>query len=587
MLTALIIAGLIIYIIHLSSRITKIELMLQGKSAPAQPQSYAQANQAVQAQVAQQPTQHASMPAPAAQPMSAPQTHSMDSKGFINALPKIGVVALVIGLGFFLKYAIDQGWISIYARLAIGGAVGALFLILFYLWKDKYTKYAMVLAGGGLAIWYLTTFAAVRMYNLMSTNSGLIVLVGVTVIGLLLAYKTKSAALSAMAWGGAFLAPILLSVGADSYSTLLIYLTVLSVALLTTIYYNHTRTLFALVIVGTGLNLLFALFTGAVEGAHYYLHTLLFLSIHLVANTFVISAMIRNAGSAATETDQKEFSVLLLFIYAILGFPISVIAYGHFRDYSSLIMLAVGAWTFIIYTLHDRLELHKVNYLLSALGAVALTLAVIWQFNGNMQPVALYVLGLIGIIVGTIQKRFEIRTAGLAIILAGIISASLIQYNEFAALIANAKFGLEVLGLAVLGVSYFMYKEDSLTEFEHDVHKGLQYIIAGLLWFFVSWDLVNYYGQFGQENQRNLSLSIWWLVFGVMLFCASIMKALKPLRKIALLLFGLVIVKVFLYDVQSLDTVYRIISFISLGVILLIVSFAYQHNKEKIKQLLE
>lgn len=584
MLTGLIIAGLIIYIIHLGSRIGKIEKMLEGKTSTVQaPQSSAPAN--FNSPIAPVPNVKPMVPVVPVSSTSA-QSTSLDSKGFINALPKIGVLALLFGLAFFLKYAIDQGWVSISLRLALGGAVGALFLILYYLWREKYEKYAMALAGGGLAIWYLTTFAAVRMYDVISVDGGIVILCIVTIVGLLLAHKTKSSVLSSMAWGGAFLSPILLSMGSESYTLLLIYLTVVTVALLISIFYNKTRSLFVLIMVGTGLNLLVASMSNyGVQD--YYLHTLLFLIIHLAANTVAVSAIILSTGPTATESDKTEFGMLTAMLYLIFGIPLTIISYYHYRDYVSLIMLGLGAWTFILYALHDRLEFKKLNFILSGLGSLTFCLAVVWYFTGNAQAIMFYVLGLVGIIIGSMQKRFELRTWGLAIVLMGIISASLIPYAGNHTFLFTEKFGIEFLGLVALGVSYFLYKEDSLTEFEHDVHRGLLYVMAGLLWFFVSWDLVNLYSTYEQINQRNLSLSMWWLIFAVILLAGSAIQALKPLRKIALLLFGLVIVKVFLYDVQSLDTLYRIISFISLGVILLIVSFVYQHNKEKIKQYLE
>lgn len=579
----------IIFLITLSRRVSKIEDAL--KINPALGRAGQQPVQQSQASVASRPLQVARTSVVAQKASSNQQVvtekNHLDSKSFVNALPKIGVIALVFGLAFFLKYAIDQGWVSISLRLGLGAVVGGLLLVLFYLWREKYSKYALVLAGGGLAIWYLTTFAAVEMYAMLSMNGGLIILSIVTIIGLLLAYKTKSPSLSALAWGGAFLSPIILSFNSSSYSLMLIYISIVVLGLLTSIVYTKSYKLFALVIAGTAVNLLFGLGFVGLSTEEYYIRTLIFLIIHLCANTFVITNLIRSDKAENKEINQKEFGLLLALIFAIFVLPTALISYFEFNDYATLIMTALAIWVFLIYALIDRLELTKLNYLLSGFGTFLLVISVIWQFGDNSQVVMFYILGLVGIIIGYIQKRAELRVWGVSTVMVGLVSACLVNYGSVPQLIVTQKFGLEMLGLVALGVAYIFFKEDQLSEFEHDIHLAIQYLIAGFAWFFISWDLYHYYSGFDQVNQRNLSLSLWWLVYATLLLGASVAHTLKPLRKVGLLLFGLVIIKVFLYDVQSLDMVYRIISFISLGVILLVVSFIYQHNKEKIIKYIE
>ncbi|MBM3708774.1 MAG: DUF2339 domain-containing protein, partial [Actinobacteria bacterium] len=48
---------------------------------------------------------------------------------------------------------------------------------------------------------------------------------------------------------------------------------------------------------------------------------------------------------------------------------------------------------------------------------------------------------------------------------------------------------------------------------------------------------------------------------------------------VAIGLFYLTILKVFLYDLASLDTLYRIFSFVGLGLILLATSYLYQRYR--------
>ena len=81
------------------------------------------------------------------------------------------------------------------------------------------------------------------------------------------------------------------------------------------------------------------------------------------------------------------------------------------------------------------------------------------------------------------------------------------------------------------------------------------------------------------DNLRQLSLSAVWLAYSILLIGFGMWRHLQSLRMIAIALFGFTILKVFLYDLSFLDTLYRIFSFIGLGIILLAVSYVYQRYK--------
>lgn len=580
LLLFLILLGLIGYGIHLNSRIDKLEQKALQTQIAKTPTSL----KAVTSGIPSIPVQSksVSVTAPKAVPAEQFEGHS-----FINLLPKIGVVALVIGLGFFLKYAIDQGWISIYVRLIIGGTIGTLLLILFYIWRDKYPKYALALAGGGLSILYLTVWASVELYSLLSTNSGLVFMTIVTLIGLSLAYYTRSKVLAALAWGGAYIVPFILGIGLDQYTLLLTYLTIVSTAQLVTIIYNKALYLFLLALFGVLLNVLWATIDHGIPNEQY-LTTMIFLLVNLFIFSLTFAFSIRGREGNQTPTDQNEYSLISVLILGSLSIPIAVIAYNHFWDYAPIIVAVLAVWMFLIYALVDRIEYKAVNHIISGLGAAMFTLAILWQFGDTSQIIMLYILGLVGITIGRMQNRAEIRSWSLVVTLIGICTASIFSYGyDVPAFLISTKFGLEALGLVVLLCSYFILNKEQLTSFEGRIHIAIQYIIAVLTWLFVSWDLAHYFSSYNEINQRNIFLSLWWLTLGITLMAMSSKESLKPLRKLGLFLIGLVVIKVFLYDVQSLDTVYRIISFIGLGGILLGFSFVYQHNKEKIKEYLQ
>lgn len=72
------------------------------------------------------------------------------------------------------------------------------------------------------------------------------------------------------------------------------------------------------------------------------------------------------------------------------------------------------------------------------------------------------------------------------------------------------------------------------------------------------------------------SYSVAWILFGVALLVLGILKKWKALRYAALAVMLLAIVKVFVYDTSNLAGLYRVFSFLGLGVSLLVLAWVYQ-----------
>ena len=83
-------------------------------------------------------------------------------------------------------------------------------------------------------------------------------------------------------------------------------------------------------------------------------------------------------------------------------------------------------------------------------------------------------------------------------------------------------------------------------------------------------------------NLQQMALSLVWLVYSILLIGYGFWRRILSLRIIAIVIFGIAILKIFIYDLSFLETLYRIFSFIGLGLILLSVSFLYQRFKSAI-----
>ena len=94
------------------------------------------------------------------------------------------------------------------------------------------------------------------------------------------------------------------------------------------------------------------------------------------------------------------------------------------------------------------------------------------------------------------------------------------------------------------------------------------------------WDLFGRMQLPGLEQlpAQQMALSVLWTIFAAALVIAGMARKSALLRWQALALFALVVGKVFLYDLSSLQRFYRILSFLVLGILLLVVSFLYQRR---------
>jgi uncharacterized membrane protein len=81
------------------------------------------------------------------------------------------------------------------------------------------------------------------------------------------------------------------------------------------------------------------------------------------------------------------------------------------------------------------------------------------------------------------------------------------------------------------------------------------------------------------ENQKQLAISGIWLAYSFIGMAIGILRRRLGYRIAAIVLFGVIIVKVFFFDLSFLDSIYRTTSFIGLGLILLLVSFLYQRYR--------
>ena len=82
--------------------------------------------------------------------------------------------------------------------------------------------------------------------------------------------------------------------------------------------------------------------------------------------------------------------------------------------------------------------------------------------------------------------------------------------------------------------------------------------------------------QFSGNFARDMSYSIAWALFALLMLIVGIRKQIAPVRYASLGLLGLTVVKLFFHDLSQLDQLYRISAFVVVAIIAMVASFLYQ-----------
>jgi uncharacterized membrane protein len=160
-----------------------------------------------------------------------------------NALVRTGVIVLFFGVAFLLRYLAEHTHVPIGVRLSAVACAGLALLVLGWYLRRRRPGYALALQGGAIGVLYLTVYAALRLYALLSPASAFPLMVLLAALCASLAVAQSSLAFALLAVTGGFLAPILASNGHGSHVVLFGYYAVLNLAILSIGWFKAWRPL--------------------------------------------------------------------------------------------------------------------------------------------------------------------------------------------------------------------------------------------------------------------------------------------------------------------------------------------------------
>jgi uncharacterized membrane protein len=193
-------------------------------------------------------------PIPAAPPKAARtrEDRSVESRLGSQWFNRIGIIAVLIGVALFLKFAFDNHWVGAAGRVLIGLVCGAALIA----WSERfrsrgYTAFSYSLKAVGSGVLYLSLWAAFSVYHLIPSGVAFAGMVMVTTFNAFIAWLQSAELLAVYAILGAFLTPLLLSTGQNEEVFLFSYLLVMNAATMALLVLKGWNRLLTLSFLGT------------------------------------------------------------------------------------------------------------------------------------------------------------------------------------------------------------------------------------------------------------------------------------------------------------------------------------------------
>jgi uncharacterized membrane protein len=619
----------------------------------------------------------------------------------------VGIVAILVAIALFLKWAFDNEYLGPASRVALGLVAGLVMLaggLLLHRRRDV-PYLSEGLAGGGLGVLYLSIFAAHALYGLAGPAVAFAALFAVTVLGTAVAVMSSRLITAVLAVLGGLLTPVLLQVEQPDERNLLAYLLVLDGLVLLAARFRTWPSLNRLAWAGSALLLLPTLLREP-ESPHPLTRLLLLSALFLVflavplfreraegrrVHPIDLALVVANAAAyfwavyvtleAWRPSWEGPYALGLAVLYRLvaadyasrvagdrvgvdvhegvswtfltLAIPLALdgqwvtLAWAAqgvallwlatrtpapvatWGGLAALLLAAVRAAVLDRYWLPDATPLWNLTFLVhllvvAALGVggwlagrvlgawsgrvtpemlraalwvgAVLTLAVqLWREPSGLWPATLLtaellVVSVLAAVSGS--PAFVIATPVLSgVLLARVLGADDLLARQAAESLVNRPLVSRIAVCAAIGLAGGATARSPATRMAPVVGRVLSGVAGLALLFTLSVNWTRYQegpaalraADPGDRRWRTqVGLSVLWTVYAGVALARGFLRANAALRYAALGLFGLTVIKVFAVDLAAVRTAYRILSFLVLGVVLLLVGLLYQKARRQL-----
>lgn len=478
-----------------------------------------------------------------------------------NLINKIGILILVLGISFFVKYAIDKNWINEIARVGIGILCGSLVMGVAHKLRQNYSAFSSVLVAGAISIFYFTIAIAFHDYHIFSQTSAFIIMVVITAFSVFVSVNYNRQELAVLSLIGGFAVPFMLSTGQGNYVVLFTYIAILNIGILATAYFKKWNLITILSFVFTTILFLSWSVTEIYNNKLPHQGAFIFASLfYFIFSITVVINNVRNKGVFSI----IEYFIITANTFVYFGIGLAIIQDSQL-ELKGLFTLSLAVYNFIYTTiLFKKFGLEKnAVYLLIALVLTFLTLTIPIQFEGNhitlfwaCEAVMLFWLS---------QKSkislFKVSAVGVQILM--IFSLVIDWFQTYSSLevtlniVFNKIFITGIVAIVSLIATYFVLNKETENSiiyklsFQPALYKNFIAIVAVILTYFVGILEVSYQAtEFNSNFHSVYSFSvayhfIFTSVLAFYVFKKHIEEFFKP---IVLLIMANVIAYVLLFS---------------------------------------
>ena len=470
----------------------------------------------------------------------------------------------------------------------VDATLGSLALLFGGIWlheRKGHSEAARAAVASAISGLYATILVATQAYDLIPAELGLALAAAVAGVGFLIAVRWSAAIVAAVGSLGALAAPILVGIGTQGPS--IAFVAVALAATVAILVWQRWDWL-ALGAFAVSVPQLLAWVWLNDSG-----HTALVLSVLL---GFWLLYLIAAFGFEVRARSQEALPIASLLL--LLGSSVFIVACGfhvfyHVDDQTGGViwLLSFAALHVALGALALRVRLHReVGALLIGTGLGLAALGVAEALDG---PGLVLAWAAMSAALGLLATRVDTapdpafsdgqRLLGAAAVLLAMAIGHVLVFEAP----PNALFeGVENLGSAVAAIAGCTVAALACCAFSRRINPELSllagFLAAASLVYLGSVVIIDAVGVGASGESRQAGqvwLSAFWTVTGLGAVIYGLVRKSASVRLGGLALLGLAIVKVWTYDLSELDELARVLSFVGLGLLLLVGAFAYQRIK--------
>jgi uncharacterized membrane protein len=501
-----------------------------------------------------------------------------------RVLAWVGGIAILLGIVFLLGIAIDHGWIDEPMRTLLG-FLGSTSLLLTGVWlyeRKGRTEAALAAVASALFGLFATLLVGAQVYDLIPVGVGLAGAGLVGIVGVAIAVRWEAVIVAAIGTIGALLAPVLIGTG-TTWTSLAFMAIALTAAVAILLWKRWNWLALGAFVVSTPQLLAWSM-------ANYEEH--LPAALGVLAGFWVLYA-VAAIGYELRQRTPEELPVaswLLMLANAVLiaGAGYYMLSSAGHPDAAVAWLLGLAAGHILLGALVLRQEINReIGSLLIGVGLSLSSLGFASAVDGPVLVVGWAIQAIVLTYLATRSNR-EPQALGsnaerLLIVAGTYLGLALGHVLAFEAPPTAIVEGVAHLGDAAIGLGVCaaaaLYGRFALRDFDPGIAQLCEAVGAGALFYLASVTIVDTFGVTAAGESRQIGqvlLSAFWALTGLGAVVYGLLRDVPRFRLSGLALLGLAATKVATYDLAELDELSRVLSFIALGMFLLVGAFAYQ-----------